>query len=220
MAELAPEFPVVTWDERGSGRTPPSGPFSYWDLADDALGLLDHLGIDRAVIGGMSQGGFIALRAALVAPGRVRGLVLIDSQAGQELPDAIPAYDAMHEEWLANGPGNVQDAAAAIILGPGCDPSPWVAKWAALPRADLTVLYRCLMDRDDLTDRLGEISAPAIVLHGAEDAAIGMDRAEVLRDRLADCRGLVVVPGAGHTSNLSRPDVVNPALLGFLRSLA
>ncbi len=220
VAELAPEFPVVTWDERGSGRTPPSGPFSYWDLADDALGLLDHLGIDRAVIGGMSQGGFIALRAALVAPGRVRGLVLIDSQAGQELPDAIPAYDAMHEEWLANGPGNVQDAAAAIILGPGCDPSPWVAKWAALPRADLTVLYRCLMDRDDLTDRLGEISAPAIVLHGAEDAAIGMDRAEVLRDRLADCRGLVVVPGAGHASNLSRPDVVNPALLGFLRSLA
>ncbi len=76
------------------------------------------------------------------------------------------------------------------------------------------------MDRDDLTDRLGEISAPAIVLHGAEDAAIGMDRAEVLRDRLADCRGLVVVPGAGHASNLSRPDVVNPALLGFLRSLA
>jgi len=82
--ELAGEFRVITWDERGFGRTPATGPFSYWDSADDCLGLLDHLGIDRAVLGGMSQGGFLSLRAALRAPGRVKGLALIDTQSGLE----------------------------------------------------------------------------------------------------------------------------------------
>jgi 3-oxoadipate enol-lactonase len=50
-------------------------------------------------LGGMSQGGFVSLRAALLAPGRVRGLILIDTQAGQEDPAVAPAYEQMHEVW-------------------------------------------------------------------------------------------------------------------------
>jgi len=84
VAALAPEYRVITWDERGHGGTAAPGPFSYWDSARDALALLDHLGIERAVLGGMSQGGFLSLRAALLAPERVSGLILIDSQAGTE----------------------------------------------------------------------------------------------------------------------------------------
>src|SRR5712691_5538863 len=85
-AALAPEFRVITWDERGFGGTPAPAPFSYWDSARDALGLLDHLGLDAAVLGGMSQGGFLSLRAALLAPERVRALVLLDTQAGVDDP--------------------------------------------------------------------------------------------------------------------------------------
>ena len=60
---LAPTYRVVTWDERGVGRTEfDDQPFTYWDSARDLLGLMEHLGIERAVIGGMSQGGFVALR--------------------------------------------------------------------------------------------------------------------------------------------------------------
>ena len=85
---------MITWDERGFGDTEYDGePFTYWDSAADCLGLLDHLGIDRAVVGGMSQGGFVSLRAALTAPERVRGLILIDTQAGQRGrrgPPAVP----------------------------------------------------------------------------------------------------------------------------------
>src|SRR6202050_918870 len=84
---LAPDFRVITWDERGFGETEFDGePFSYWDSAADCLGLLAHLGVDRAVLGGMSQGGFLSLRAALLAPERVRALVLMDTQAGHEEP--------------------------------------------------------------------------------------------------------------------------------------
>src|SRR5580692_4665457 len=81
VSALAPQYRVITWDERGHGGTRATGPFSYWDSADDVLALLDHLGIEQAVLGGMSQGGFISLRAALTAPGRVRAIILIDSQA-------------------------------------------------------------------------------------------------------------------------------------------
>src|SRR6516225_529714 len=77
VAALAPEYRVITWDERGFGATKATGPFSYWDSARDVIGLLDHLGIERAVLGGMSQGGFLSLRATLSAPDRVRGLILI-----------------------------------------------------------------------------------------------------------------------------------------------
>src|SRR5690606_4426154 len=55
----------IRWDERGFGGTEATGPFSYWDSAEDAIALLDHLGIDSAVLAGMSQGGFLSLRAAL-----------------------------------------------------------------------------------------------------------------------------------------------------------
>src|SRR5580704_2373745 len=105
IAAFAPEFRVITWDERGFGETEFDGePFTYWDSARDCLGLLDHLEIDRAVVGGMSQGGFLSLRTALLAPERVRALVLIDTQAGVEDPAVAPSYEQMEEIWLAQGP--------------------------------------------------------------------------------------------------------------------
>jgi 3-oxoadipate enol-lactonase len=216
---LAPEFRVITWDERGFGDTPADGPFSYWDSARDLLGLLDHLGLDRAVLGGMSQGGFLSMRAVLLEPGRVRALVLIDTQSGQEDPAVAPGYEQLEEIWLEQGPEPVQEVVASIILG-GIDPQPWYAKWAGLDREGLSHSFRCLMDRDDITARIGEIGCPALILHGTADAAIPMAKAEELRDGLGGPAELVAVEGGSHASNLSHPDQVNAALLRFLRALA
>ncbi len=215
---LAPEFRVITWDQRGFGGTSAAGPFSFWDSARDVLGLLDHLGLDRAVLGGMSQGGFLSLRAALLAPGRVRALALIDTQAGQEDPALAPAYEQMEETWLAQGPEPVQEVVASIILG-GVDPQAWFAKWAELDPDGLRHSFRCLMDRDDVTGRLAEITCPALIVHGTQDAAIPMAKAEALRDGLGGEARLVAVEGGSHAANLTHPDQVNAALLDFLRSL-
>jgi len=159
------------------------------------------------------------MRAALLEPGRVRALALIDTQSGQEDPAVAPGYEQMEEIWLAQGPEPVQEVVASIILG-SIDPQPWYAKWAGLDRDGLTHSFRCLMDRDDITDRLGEISCPALILHGTADAAIPMAKAEELRDGLGGPAELVAVEGGSHASNLSHPDQANPALLRFLRSLA
>lgn len=218
--DLSDEFRCITWDERGFGQTQATGPFTYYDSAADCLGVLDHLGIESAVLAGMSQGGFLSLRAALTAPSRVKALVLIDTQSGVEDPATIAGYNAMQDEWIANGPGNVQEAVAGMILGSGVDADPWFEKWAVLPTDGFRLAYQCLVERDDITDRLADISCPAMIVHGDEDAAIGMNLAEALRDGLPNCEQFVVVEGAAHAGNLSHPDQVNPPLREFLRKHA
>ncbi|HEX4865578.1 MAG TPA: alpha/beta hydrolase [Acidimicrobiales bacterium] len=220
VEDLSGEFRCITWDERGFGLTRATKPFSYYDSAEDCLGILDHLGIDSAVLAGMSQGGFLSMRAALTAPERVKALVLIDTQAGVEDPATLQGYNAMQDEWISNGPANVQDAIAGIILGGGVDPKPWFEKWAALPRDGFQLAYECLVGRDDITDRLSEITRPAMIVHGDEDQAIPMEKAKAMHDGLANSEGLVVVKGAAHAGNLSHPDQVNPPLREFLRKHA
>jgi pimeloyl-ACP methyl ester carboxylesterase len=78
---------------------------------------------------------------------------------------------------------------------------------------------RTLLGRDDVTDRLGEITAPALVVHGTADASIPMERAEVLAAGLAGCRGVVAVQDGTHAANLTHPGAVNDALTAFLAAL-
>jgi len=166
----------------------------------------------------MSQGGFISLRAALRSPNRVRGLGLIDTQAGVEPDDTRPVYEAMATEWTTNGPSDaLTGAVAGIIMSPGYDPAGWVAKWQAAPMDAIREPFRALMDRDDLSDRVSQIVAPAIIFHGEADAAIPIEKAERLAEELPNCEGLVRIAGAGHASNLSHPDEVNGPLRDFLR---
>ena len=190
---LAPEFRVITWDERGFGETEFDGePFTYWDSARDCLGLLDHLGIERAVLGGMSQGGFLSMRAALLAPERVRALVLIDTQSGSRTPSACPPTARCSRPGCEAGPvDELTEAVANLIIGDPALNEVWIAKWRQLPRESLRAPGDCLFERDDITDRLGEISCPAIVFHGTADLSIEMERAEELCRGLPGCTGVV-----------------------------
>lgn len=218
VAALSPTYRVITWDERGFGETKSQGDFSYWDSAHDALALLDHLGIHQAVVGGMSQGGFLSLRVALTAPERVKALILLDTQAGTEDPASVEPYHAMHAAWVEHGPVAVQDIIASLILGPG-EWSEWFTKWAALQPDQFTAAFHCLMNRDDITDRLPEITCPALIVHGTADASIPMEKAEVLRDQLGGATRLVAVEGGPHAANMTHPDEVNEAILQFLSTL-
>ena len=221
VAALAPEFRVITWDERGFGETEFDGaPFTYWDSARDCLALLDELQIERAVIGGMSQGGFLSLRAALLAPDRVRALVLIDTQAGVEDPERLPAYRQMQETWLQAGPvDELAGAIADLIIGDPAVSAEWIEKWRRLPRESMNAPADCLFERDDITGRLGEIGCPAIVFHGTADRSIEIELAEELCRGLSGCAGVVRVDGGPHASNLTHPDAVNGPLRDFLRAL-
>jgi len=213
---------IITWDARCHGETENTDdPFTYWDLADDLRGLLDHLGIEKAVIGGMSQGGFIALRFALQHPERVSALLLLGTQAGVEDPEKVATYQVMLDVWEAEGLNEqLAETIAAILLGnewPGRHP--WIAKWRQKPRSLLRPAFQALAGRDDIHNRLGEIKAPALVIHGTADAAIDIEVARELSRGLPNSRPLVAIEGGGHASNLTHPELVNRAVQQFIGEL-
>jgi 3-oxoadipate enol-lactonase len=220
VAALRDAYRVITWDERGFGDTVWDGkPFTYWDSASDCLGLMTHLGIERAVVGGMSQGGFLSLRAALTAPERVRALILLDSSAVAYTEEAKAANQGMLDMWLAVGPvDELAEAVASIILGVPEVSGAWIAKWKARDKELIREPGKCLMERDDLVARLSEITCPALVIHGTEDTALSMEEAVVTAAGLSGCSGVVAVPGA-HAANLTHPEPVNAAMRSFLDSL-
>lgn len=222
VEELAGDFRCVRFDERGFGGTPAPEPFTYWDLADDAVALLDWLDIDSAVFCGMSQGGFLSLRAALSHPERVAGLVLIDTQAGVDDEETLEGYRQMFRVWFEHGPvDELVNEVARLIIGDAPElAEEWIDRWRDIPPERLEFPAECLLGRDDVTDRLGEITCPALGFHGTEDESIPMERAEALHDGLPNSVGLVRVEGAAHAPNLTHPGAVNPPLRAFLEEHA
>ncbi|MEM8661504.1 MAG: alpha/beta hydrolase [Pseudomonadota bacterium] len=216
---LEQEFRVVRWDERGFGDTPATEAFTYWDSANDAIALLDHLGIDQAVFAGMSQGGYLSLRAALAHPERVRALVLMNTCHDMDNAETHAGNQQLLEAWEAGAYDEVAPMIAQIILGPEEHWEPWISLWKSIDMAGFKHASACLLGKDDIEGRIGEINAPALVVHGTEDSAIHIDRARSMASALKDCRGMVEVQGAAHAANLTHPAEVNPPVLEFLRGL-
>ena len=213
-------YRCICWDERGFGQTRASGPFTYWDSADDAVALLDHLGIESAIFVGMSQGGFLSLRAALAHPSRVDALVLLDSEAGVDDAETLAGYAGMISHWLSDEPlGEVGEFVAGLIIGEPQLSAEWIAKWEQRRTPDMEFAAAALLERDDITDRLSEISCPVLSVHGEADQAISMERGQMVQDGVADGRGLVSVPGGAHAPNMTHPDIVNAGVATFLAEL-
>ena len=217
VTALRDRYRCITWDQRGHGATESGGDFTYWDSARDLITLLDLCEIESAFLAGMSQGGFVQMRLALTAPERVAGLVFIDSQAGPEDPDKVEMYGAFAQSWAEDGPNEgLAQMVAEIILGPGPDHRPWIAKWMEREPKSILEPYAALIEREDLHDRLGEITAPAVVIHGDQDVAIDLGKAQRLCDGMPNCEGMHVIVGAGHAANMGRPEEVNEIIASFV----
>jgi len=113
----------------------------------------------------------------------------------------------------------VFDIVAKMILGDERLEADWKPIWEKLDREQVALAGATLLGREDLVDRLGEISCPTLVVHGTDDAAIALDRGYLLANGVQDSRGVVEVPGAAHAPNMTHPDQVNTAIREFLSSL-
>lgn len=218
---LRDAFRVITYDERGWGQTAYTTPFTLWDMATDAVGLLDSLGVDRAVFGGMSQGGFLAMRAALQDPSRVQALILVDTHARSWTEEEVQGFSGLFDAVQQNGWTDEMIATMyGFLFGAGYKDQYWAGKWRSRPPGSVMPSWECLANRDDITDRLSEITCPVMIIHGEEDAGIPMADAEVMADLLPDVVDFLRVPGAGHSPNVEQPETVNPAIRAFLEQVA
>ncbi|WP_459961778.1 alpha/beta fold hydrolase [Nocardia sp. IFM 10818] len=213
---------LVTVDARGHGRTqsPDGEQFSYWDMAQDCLAVLNEIGVEKAVIGGMSQGGYTALRMALLAPERVQGLALLDTEAGECTPGELAWYREFFERWCGPEPMAPLVAELAPQLIGGTDPRQWRAwtsRWYSSDRQAIRAAAQCLMERRSVLDRLGEITAPALVARGSYDGSSTAQKSDALAAGLAGADGVVTIPGAGHAAAWTHPDVVAPLLIRLVR---
>jgi len=216
-ALLADRYRVITWDARGHGDTEYDGrPFTMWDNARDLIALLDALDIPRAVVGGHSQGGFVALSAALLAPDRVAGLVLIDTAPSGHDQSPLGDLTAFADAWQASGPTpRLCEVLGEMAFG-GDHVEPWIAKWMEQPPSEFANLFRAVIERDDLSARMSEITAPVLVVHGSEDSAITVAEARQWASGLPHADPVVVIDGAPHACPATHPGEVAAAVGHFL----
>jgi len=220
LSALAPKYRCITWDERAHGASPTRADFTFWDSARDCLALLDALDIRNAALVGTSQGGFLTLRAALLAPDRVRALAVLGSSAAAEEPQQKLDFQQLHDAFVSGGaagpPEDVLSAMASISLGDRFDADQWKAKWRKWPADQFTFAFKALVERDDITDQLGSVRAPALVLHGSDDRSYAPSFGRAIAEGVPNCEGFIEVDHGAHFLSITDPEPVNNALIKFL----
>ena len=222
---------LATWhvvDGRAYGESDaPTAPFTLDDYAADLARLVEALVGGPAVLVGQSMGAMTFLRLALARPDLVIGLGLIDTSAGPEDPERRPAYEALLDVLAAQGISDelLDLVAGASLMAPAfiaAHPDR-VAGWRDSVRGvdvDAFIVHaRAVFDRDDVRPRLGEITAPAVVVVGDQDTSTPPACAEELAAGLGGPAGLSTIPGAGHFAAWEQPDAVAAALRPWLQEL-
>lgn len=222
---LARQARVIAPDLRGFGRSTAmlAGPLAMDQHADDLAGLLDHLGIGRAVVAGLSMGGYVAFAFWRRHRERVRALVLADTRAEGDSPQAQANRDASAAKVRAAGVGAIAGDMLPRLLDPASLANPRLAErmrtmMADQPAETVIAALAGLRDRPDSRPTLPTINAPTLVLVGEHDALTPPADATAMAAAIPGAR-LVVIPAAGHMSPMENPRAVNAALRGFLRTI-
>ncbi|MFE7780883.1 alpha/beta fold hydrolase [Streptomyces nigrescens] len=216
---------VIAPDLRGYGEsTVVPGTTPLETFARDLLALLDGLGIERFVLGGLSMGGQIVMECYRLFPERIRGLVFADTFAAAETEEGRTARRDMAARLLREGmSGYAQEVLGKMVSPHTLTHRPEVAAhvlamMTAAPPEGAAAALRGRAERPDYTHLLSQVSVPALVVVGTEDAYTPVSDARDIHARVPDAT-LSVIEQAGHLPNLERPDEFNAALAEFLHSL-
>jgi len=227
MHSIPPGWRLITPDLRGFGGSTEldsSGTLSMSDYAEDLVDLLDELGIAQAVVGGASMGGYATLAFLQAAADRVDGLVLANTRAGADSPEARANRRNMLALLDREGPSGVAREMMPKLLGktthetnPEAEATVRRLIKQQSPIAVRAAIHR-MMHRPDSTPLLATIRVPTLVITGDEDELIPIDESRAIANAVPGAT-LLLIPRAGHLSNLEQPDPFNNALTAFLTKL-
>jgi 3-oxoadipate enol-lactonase len=222
VSVLGEQATVVRYDARGFGRSARDRGVTYTH-ADDGWALLDHLGVHRAIVVGLSMGGRIALQMALLAPARVRALVVLDA-----VVDGVP-WDPVSQQGMAA----IDEARRSGGLAAAR--SAWLDHGLFVPASadpELAARLRCMVEdysgvhwtepdphgpAPDVINHLTEISAPTTVVVGELDVPCFQAMADVLATNIPHA-SKVVIAASGHMVNMESPAATNELLLDVIRA--
>jgi 3-oxoadipate enol-lactonase len=209
---------VLTPDMRGFGGSDlGDGDASIADMADDIAALLDGLHIERATVGGLSMGGYVALAFAARHRARLERLILADTRAAADTDKARAGRaDALALVAKEGVPALVERQLGAL-LSPGASAAvrDQVRELGQQSTAGVCAGIRALRDRPDRQAELPSMGCPTLVIAGALDSISPPEEVAALARAIPNAR-LLHIPGAGHLSNLEQPDAFVAAIAEFI----
>ena len=224
---LSADYECITVDLRGQHRSEttddPAG-YDLWNQAEDVHGLIHELGVAPVHYAGLSMGGMIGMRLALRHPEVLRELVLVDTSSMPEDPENVERYEAFRQVVES---GQLEAVLPALPVTFFCDEfirdrDDYVQSWFALLQAGNPMGFarasRAVDERTDITDQVGAIRLPTLVIHGSEDVAIPLEKGRATAAAIPGAR-LEVIEGAGHQSNIDHPEEVTRLLREFLATV-
>jgi pimeloyl-ACP methyl ester carboxylesterase len=212
-------------DLRGFGETTPAEPYSMDRYADDVADLLTTLRIERAVIAGLSMGGYVAFAFWRRHRARVRALILCDTRAGSDTAEGREKRRAMIDLATSGGSIAVAEAQIAGMVGKSSrrkrpDLVDGIrAMMANAPVEGIVGALGALMERPDSTPTLATIDVPTLIVVGDEDVLTPPSESRAMHAAIAHSR-LEILEQAGHVSNIERPAAFNHVVSEFLGALA
>jgi pimeloyl-ACP methyl ester carboxylesterase len=223
---LSDRYRVITPDLRGLGETPPAGETATTmdEMARDVAALLEQLEIQRAVIGGLSMGGYVALSFYRRFPLYCRALILADTRPQADTDESRRNRAEQAQTILRDGTAAITDGFLPKVLTPATlsERPGSVARVREMinstnPQGAAAALHG-MAARQDQTDLLPRILAPTLIIVGSEDKLTTTQDAELMHREIRGSH-LEIIGGASHLSNIEQPAQFNRALADFLQAL-
>jgi pimeloyl-ACP methyl ester carboxylesterase len=213
IGPLAKAHKLVIWDMRGHGRTDSPDDVSLYSepkTVADMAALLDHVGADKAIVGGLSLGGYMSLAFHRVHPERTRALLIIDTGPGYK-------NDEARAGWNANAIKRAEKLEAEGLAALGG--SPEVRQAQHTSAKGLANAARGMLTQRDaaVISSLPEVKVPSIVIVGANDTPF-LAASDYMAAKIPGC-AKAVIPDAGHAANIDQPEAFNRALMDFVDGL-
>ncbi len=214
---------VICPDLAGFGESPPQPGMVSMDAYGDAIiALLDQLGVDRAVVGGMSMGGYVLLNLAERFPQRLLAALYLVTRAAADDPAGKVRRVELADQVRGGNRSVIPDVFEKLLFAPATlkkqpDLVRQVRTWMDDASAEgVAAGLLAMRSRRDYLDLLPELPVPALVIGAAQDLAAPPSHAEALAAGLPDAE-LHIIPKAGHMVNLEQPELFNQTLLAFLQ---
>jgi len=215
-AALGDRYRIVSWDMRGHGHTespPDAAQYSAALTVADMRALLEHCGIEGAVVGGLSLGGYVSLAFYLAHPEMVRALVICDSGPGYRNAEARAAWNKRAHERAAE----LEAKGLEVLAGRSREMREAMGHHASAQGLAHAARGMLAQEGSEVIDGLASIRVPTLVIVGDQDQPF-LAPCEYMAKKIPGAR-LEVIPGAGHSSNLDQPAIFNRVVSDFLQNL-